>query len=326
MRRQTWRSAIGSLCLLAFSALSGTAALGDDYPSKPVKIIMPSAAGNGPDVIGRIVAEHLTQLWGQQTLVINRPGAGGLLAAQAAVSAQPDGYTLLQAISSTLLILPALQKLPFDLERDLVPVGLVGEQPFVVAVAPSRGIKTLSELIALAQKRPAEIMYGAANRGSMPHLAGELFRTRAGIDVTFVPYPSTSQTLHDIMGGQIAMIVESVSALAGSIEGGSLTPLAVTSAKRLPELPDLPTVSEVIPRFGAAGWFALMAPAGTPDLIVQKLNRDLRTVLLQPDVQKQFAKLGTYGRGLSPTETGEFIHAERQLWKPIVDQIGLVAR
>ena len=326
MHSHLQRIGIASACQLALLVAVGFPAQADSYPTKPVRIINPAPAGNGPDVIGRIVAERLAQTWGQQVLVINRPGAGGLLAAQAAVSAERDGYTLYQPNSSSMVVLPVAQKLPFDLSRDIVPIGLLGQEPFLIAVAPSLGVNTLSELIALAKKRPGEIMYSATVRGSMPNLTGELFRTKAAIDLTYVPYPSTAQALADIMGGRISMIVDSFASLRGAIEGGTVKVLGVTSTRRLPNFPDVPTVAELIPGFVASGWFALMAPTATPDAIVQKVSRDLLAVLAQPEVQAKIEKLGTYVRPLSPAQTADFIRSEQELWAPVIKQVGLATK
>ncbi len=321
MRARLQRTGIASVCLLAVCFAMGLPAQADVYPAKPVRIINPAPAGNGPDVIGRIVAERLTRAWGQQVLVINRPGAGGLLAAQAAVSAERDGYTLYQPNASSMVVLPVTQKLSFDLARDLTPIGLVGQEPFVIAVAPSLGVNTLPELIALAKKRPGELMYSATVRGSMPNLTGERFRTEGAIDLTYVPYPSTSQALADIMGGRISVIVDSFAGLRGAIEGSTVKMLAITSAERVPNLPDVPTVAEVISGFAASGWYALMAPTGTPDEIVQKVSRDLRAVLGQREVQEKIRQLGNYERPLSPAETAAFIRSEQQLWGPVVKRL-----
>jgi len=304
---------------------AGLPAQAEQYPSKPVKVILQSAAGAGPDVHGRIIADRLGQAWKQQVLIINRVGAGGLLAAQAAVSAEPDGYTLYYATIGGLVVLPAMQKLPFDLGRELVPIGLICDQPFVIAVAPSLGVNTLPELIALAKKRPGDLTYVGGSRGGMPHLTGELFRTKAGIDLTFIPYANVPQSLQEVMAGRIPVIVEG-SGLSSAIESGSVKPLAVTSTKRLANFPDVPTVAEFIPEFVVTAWFALMAPARTPNNIVQQINRDLRAVLEQPEVQQRFQKLGAYVRPMSPVETAEFIRKEQQLWWPVVNQLNLTAQ
>ena len=317
---------IGALGFLALSAVAAAPAQTESYPTKPVKIITQAPAGSGPDVILRIVAVGLTQMWGQQVLVINRPGGGGLIAAQAAATtSERDGHTLYMASASAVVVLPATQaKLPFSFDRDFVSIGLVGEQPFVIAAPPALKIGTLAEFIALAKERPGAISYAANYTGTLPHLTGEFFRRRSGIDVTFVPYTGGAPAaLNDIMGGRISMIVDALPALSGAIQGGIVNALAVTSAQRLPQYPNLPTVSETMPGFEAAGWFALMAPAGTPDAIVHQASQDLRAVLKQRELQEKFATLGTYTRLLLPEGLTDFILAEQRLWKSIVKEVGL---
>ena len=261
-------------------------------------------------------------------LVVNRPGGGGVIAAQAAAVAPSDGHTLYLPIASTFVVLPETQaKMPLDLARDLVPIGMLGEQPMVIAVNPALGINTLAELIARAKGRPGEILFGAA-RGTLPHLMGEMLRRRVGLDLTFIPSPS-ARAMQDTIGGTIHVFIESMAGLSGPIQGGSLKALAVASSSRLPDFPDLPTVEEAVPGIGgfeARGWFALMAPARTPDAIVQKVNRDLRTVLGEPEVKRKFAALGTYPRPMSPEETAAFIRSEQDLWRPVVKQLDLVSQ
>jgi tripartite-type tricarboxylate transporter receptor subunit TctC len=309
------------LALTGVAAFTGLPARGDSYPSKPVKILLQAAPGTAPDVLGRMIAVRLTQTWGQQLLMVNRPGAGGLLAAQAAVAAEPDGYTLYQATTSSLLVLPVTQKLAFDVTRDLTPIGLMAEQPFFIAVTPSLGVNTLPELIALAKKRPGEILYVGASRGGMPHLATELFRAKAGIDLNFVPHPSVPQSLQDVIAGRISMIVEGMAGLSGAFQSGSIKPLAVTSTMRLRNFPDVPTVAEFIPGYSVTAWFALMAPAKTPPEIVQLVSRDMRAALNQPELQQTFDTLGAFVHPTSPAETAEFIREQQNSWWPIVKEM-----
>jgi tripartite-type tricarboxylate transporter receptor subunit TctC len=204
-----------------------------------------------------------------------------------------------------------------------VPIGLISESPMLIAVAPALGVNSLAEFIALAQRRPGDVLYAANNRGSFPHLAGEFFRSRAGIDLTFVPYPGAAAGLRDVMGRHISMIVEGPAALAGALRTGSIKALAVTSLTRLREFPDLPTVAETIPGFQVVGWFALMAPAGTPAHIVHKVSQDLQSVLKEPAVMERFATLGVYPRLATPAETAEFIRSEQRVWKPVIKDAGL---
>ena len=196
---------LATVGIVAIAAALGSPALAGNYPERPVMIVTPSGAGAGPDVITRIIADRLSHEWGRQVLVVNRPGGGGLMAAQAVSAAERDGYTLYLPLSSTFVVLPETQtKLPLDLRRDIVPIGLIGEQPMVIAVHPSLGVNSLTELIAVAKKRPGQLLYGAG-RGSMPHLAGALFAHRAGIELGFIPYPTASRALTDAIGGTLSL-------------------------------------------------------------------------------------------------------------------------
>lgn len=323
MRRQSIRNSSVAALLCALGTIA-PAAVAADYPAKPVKIIAQGAAGSGPDVVARIVADHLGRLWGQPTLIVNHPGGGGLVAARAAVAAEPDGYTLYLPTITTFVILPEMHdKLPLDFNRQFLPIGLVAETPMMIAVAPALGVHTLPELIARAKAQPGTIFYAANNRGSLPHLTGELLRSRTGSEFNFVPYAGVSAGLQDLMGGRIAMIVESVGALSGAVKSGTVKALAVASAQRLPNLPDVPTVSETTPGFVAMGWFMLVAPAGVPLAILHQVNQDLNAVLQQAALRQRFEELGAFVRPMSPQQTAEFIRAEQQAWRPVVRQLGL---
>jgi tripartite-type tricarboxylate transporter receptor subunit TctC len=257
-------------------------------------------------------------------VILNHPGAGGSVAARQAASAAADGYTLYMPATSAFIVMPHMfPNLPFDLDRDFVRIGFIAEQPMVIAVAPSLGVNSLQDLITLAKKRPGEILYAANARGTLPHLTAERFRSQSGIELRFVPYAGAAAGLQDLVGGRISMIVESLGPLLGAIQGGSLKAIAVASAQRLPNLPDLPTVAETIPGFVATGWFPLLAPAGTPDWIVRKVGQDLRTGLDHPELRQKLADLATFARPMSPAETTEFIRREQELWRPVVKQIGI---
>jgi tripartite-type tricarboxylate transporter receptor subunit TctC len=297
------------------------------YPDRPVTIISSLTAGSGIDVVARIIAERLTQMWGRQVQVANHPGAGGLIATRTAAAATPDGYTLYMAASSSFIVLPQTHaKLPFDLERDFVRIGFVSEQPMIVAVASSFGVSTLPELVARAKERPGEILYTANTRGSLPHLAAELFRMRSGIELTFVPYPGAPQGLQDVVGGRVPMIVNSMGALSGALKGGQIKALAVTSSRRLPNLPDLSTVAEMLPGYEATGWFVMVAPAGTPEEIVRQVRQDLRSALEHPELKQRLEALAVYTRAMSPAELDAYIRNEQELWKPVIRQVGLTAQ
>jgi tripartite-type tricarboxylate transporter receptor subunit TctC len=321
MRQLVWFTSAVVLSLATSAGATWAAGTGS-YPSQPVKIIIQAPAGNGPDVVARILADRLGQLWGQQVLILNRPGGGGLIAAQAAASAQPDGYTLYMPSSSTFLVLPVRHaKLPFDLDRDFARIGLVAQAPLAIAAAPSLGINSVPELIAHAKQRPGDIMYSAIGRGTLPHLTSELFQRRAGIELRYISYAGTSQALQDVMGGRLGLMFDGLGALAGALASGAVKVLATTAPERLPHLPHLPTVAETIPDFVALSWYPMLAPAGTPARIIDKVSVDLRTVLADASLQERLRKNGSTVRPLSPAEASAFIQSERQTWKPIVEEV-----
>jgi len=324
MRRLAW---FISALVLGLAASVGSTWASASYPSQPVKIIVQAPAGNGPDVLARIIAERLGQLWGQQVLILNRPGAGGLIAAQAAASAQPDGYTLYMPSSSTFLVLPVTHpKLPFDLDRDFARIGMVAQAPLVIATAPSLGINSVAELIAHARERPGDIMYSALGRGTLPHATSELFQRRAGIELRYIAYGGTNQALQDVMGGRLGLVFDGFGALAGAIETETVKVLAITAPERLPHLPHLPTVAEILPDFVALSWIPMLAPAGTPPHIIDKVSADLRAVLAQPGLQERLRQIGQTVRPMSPAEVTAFIDSERKKWRVIFEETASDAR
>jgi tripartite-type tricarboxylate transporter receptor subunit TctC len=324
MKSQMLLPKLCSLAMLSAFVLIGPQVQAEDFPSRPVKIIVQTQAGNSLDVIGRLLADQFTRLWGQQVLVINHAGGGGGIATRAAVSAPPDGHTLFMAASSIFVTMPELHPdLPFDVSRDLVPVGFVGQQPMAIAVSPSLGVNSLPELFALANRRPNGIDYAAGAVGGIPHVTGAWLRSASGANLTYVPYPGVAHALGDIIGGRVPMAIESLPVLDSVVAGGHLKILAFAADKRLPDFPDVPTAAETLSGFVAMGWFVLVVPAGTNEAIRAKLGRDLSTVLARPDLQKRFADLGTYTRPMSADETDEFISSEKKLWRPVLKQLDL---
>ena len=303
--------------LLAVATVDAADAQIEHYPNKPVQIIADSSAGSAPDVALRFVADRLTQAWGRQALVVNRPGAGGSLAARAAAEAAPDGYTLYQPVLSTFVSLhPAAPNVPLHVPKDFLPIGFVSENPMFIAVSPTLGVSTLPELIALAKKRPGEIPYATTGVGRLTHLTGELLQHQAGIKLLLVPYTGgPAHAFSDVASGRVALIIEGYSGIAGAARSGSVKLIAVASTKRLAEFPDVPTVAETIPGFRATGWGVLVAPVGTPEAIVGKLSEDLRKVVVDPELEKKIARLGSYTNPMSPTETTAFIHKPQQTWQ-----------
>ena len=310
-------------CVAAAAMLISLPAQAQDYPNKPVSFITPAAAGNSPDVVGRIVADKLSQLWKQQAVVINRPGAGGLIAAQAAASVEKDGYTLYMSQASTYNVLPVQQegKMPFDLIKTFAPIGMIGEQPIAMAVNKDIAANNVAELIALANKNNDGMLFAATNCGGQAHLTGELFRDKSKANISFVHAAGGAVSLNDVIAGRIPIMYEGLAGLAPGIQSGGVRLLGVAAIKRLPNLPDLPAINETVPGVVSSGWIVLMAPTGVPDAIIQKVNADLRKVLAEKEVQEKFHTLGTYTRDLTPAQTGEFIDSEQKLWWPIVREV-----
>ena len=320
-RRTFLNLAAGAATLPTLSRIERARA--QDYPAKPVRIITHSAAGGSPDALLRIVADRLSQKWGQQVITLNHPGAGGAVAARTAAAAMPDGYTLYMPASSAFVTLPGLQaNLPLELPRDFLPVGFVGLQPFLLAVVSSLPVKTLPEFIALAKQRPGELSYAATGRGTLSHLTGEALQQRAGIKLLMVPYlGGTSQALNDVISGRVPMVIDGYPPLAGALQAGSIRALAIGSTRRLSDFPDLPTTAETVPGFSPGGWLALVAPVGTADAIVHKLSNDLREAVLDPATRTKLETTGNYPNPMSPSELQAFIQIEQRTWKPVLDEI-----
>jgi tripartite-type tricarboxylate transporter receptor subunit TctC len=293
------------------------------YPANPVKIISDSAPGSAPDVILRIVADQLGQTWRQQVVVLNQPGAGGSLAARAAASSTPDGYTFFMAVSSTFVTMKgAASNIPVEVPRDFMPVSLVGEQPMFITVSPQTNIDSLTDLVAKAKQKPGEVSYAVSGRGRQSHLTGELLERRTGIKLLMIPYSGgPAQAMSDLATGRVHMLIEGGTALLGAMQAGKLRGIAVGSENRLPEFPNLPAAAETVPNFRAAGWLVLVAPLGTPENMIRKVSDDLRQVLTKPEVRTKLAALGSYTRPMSPQDTTKYIQTEQQTWGPILDDL-----
>jgi tripartite-type tricarboxylate transporter receptor subunit TctC len=313
--------------LLAVTAISSSHVCAQEqYPSRPVKIVVSLPAGSSPDIRARIVAEGLTKVWGRQVVVENRPGGGGLIGAQAVLSAAADGYTLLVAPGSTFTVLPAQKdKLAIDVNRDLIPIGLVASESMLVAVSPKLGISTLAELIALANREPHKIIIGTNPAGTLPHLAARLLVELSKASMTSLPYATggTNEAIRDVMGGHVHAVIEGRAGLRGALDSGDLKALATMSSEPHPMLPDVPTAAATVPGLLAIGWQALVAPKGTPAAIVQQLGDDLRKALNTPDVRSRIERTGTPFRPIFSAELVRFIESEQRLWWPIVKESGL---
>jgi tripartite-type tricarboxylate transporter receptor subunit TctC len=313
------RHAVGTLLALATTIASPGFA--SDYPSKPIKVISDSAPGSAVDVTFRMVMDRLGAALGQQIIPIDQPGAGGAIAAHAASESIPDGYTLFAPALSLFISLPGkADNLPLILPRDFLPVGSLAQLSVFICASPQSGIKTLPDLIARAKARPGEISFAATGIGRITHLTGLLLQSRAGLTLETVPYAGgPAAALTDVIGGRVPLIIEGYGGLAGAIAAHKINVLAVASAHRLPDFPDVPTVAETLPGFAAGGWQGIVAPLGTPASAIQKINEGLRQVLAEPELAKQLAVRGAYVDPMSPAEVNRFINAQQEQWRPVLE-------
>jgi tripartite-type tricarboxylate transporter receptor subunit TctC len=298
----------------------------DSFPTKPIRIIIPTPVGSAPDVLVRLVGEQLAGLLRQPVIIENRPGGGGIIAAQAVTAASPDGYTLLGGLTSIFTILPAEKAgLPFDVNRDFAQIGLIQRGALYIAVPSRRGVGSLPELIALAKSRPHEIVIGTSGTGTLPHFAALALAKIGNIPITVVPYGTggTAAVITDILGGRVHAVIDALAGLRGTLQSGDLKLIAVMSPERDPSFPDLPTVAETVPGLTAVGWMSLSAPAGTPERIVRRLNEGLRGVLEMPSINHRFDELAAQVKIMTPAETKAFIEGEQKLWWPIVKEAGI---
>ena len=321
------------MCFLTRRTLLGGASLlvlaaplqAQTYPSRPIRFIVPFAAGAGVlDIMARIVGQHLGTATGQQVVIDNRPGAGGNVGAEVAAKATPDGYTMLMG-AVALVVSPYLYaKLPFDPLTDLVPVTQVNSAPLMLVVHPSLPVKSVAELIAYAKARPGQLNYGSGGVGATPFLATELFKSMAGIDVTHVPYRGGAPALADLVAGHLSFMIENVPGTLPLVRDGKLRALAITSRQRLALVPDLPTMEEAgVPGYEMIGWNGIFVPKATPPEIVTRLNAELVKVLRSADVGEQLAKLGAVPVGDSPEQFGAFVKAESARWGKIIKDLGI---
>jgi len=325
---ERWCSTIACVLGSAIVAMGQVSAQSDNYPNRPVRMISDSSPGSAVDVGLRLIADGLSQRLGQQVVVVNQPGAGGAISARVAAEAAPDGYTIYAPALSVFLAIPGkAPNLPLELPRDFTPIGFTADQPMAIGVSPSLGVNNLPELIARAKKHPGEMSYAVTGVGRLTHLTGELLQARADIKLQIVPYSGGSaQAISDVMSGRIPIVIEGYTGLAGAFQSGSLKPLAVASAQRLPGLADLPTVAETLPGFVATGWQAVVAPRGTPDAIINKISQDLHAVLNAPEYRDRLAARGSYARPMSPAQVQAFVHEQQQLWKPALERIASAAK
>lgn len=316
-----WMRIVG-VALIALVAPSAARAQAD-YPNRPVRMISDSSPGSAVDTGLRIIADAMSKHWNQQVVLVNQPGAAGAVSAQVATQAAADGYTLYAPALSVFLAVPGkAPNLPLMVPRDFAAVGYTVDQPLAVTVSPNLGIKTLRELIELAKQKPGELSYAVTGVGRLTHLTGELLQLRTGIRLQMVPYTGNSaQAVADVYAGRIPIMIEGYTGLAPAIQSGQLVALAIGAAKRLPSVPDLPTISEAVPGLIASGWQAVLAPNGTPEQIIAKASEALRIALDLASVKDLLAARGSFARPMSPAEVTAFIREQQELWKPAIERL-----
>jgi tripartite-type tricarboxylate transporter receptor subunit TctC len=308
-----------SLAILCFIASSVFA---QSYPDRPVRFIAGYPPGSASDTLARLLGQELTQLWGQQVVVDNRPGAAGNIAAETTARAQPDGYTMLLVATNHAIVSSLYRKLPYDPIKDFEPVGLVSTAPTILIVNPSLPVKSVSDLISLAKARPAQLSYGSSGNGATPHLNMELFKTIGGLDILHVPYKGIPPALVDLLGGQIHMMFATMAPAMPHVRSGKVRALGVSTAERSRAAPDVPAISETLPGFDAASWQGVLVPAGTPRRIVGQLNAVIVKIVRRPEVNQRMVKLGYNPVGSTPEEFGAFIKSEMAKWSKVVKAAG----
>lgn len=303
-----------SLCFVPVLALA------QSYPTKPVRIVLPFGPGGIADITTRTIAPKLGEGLGQQVLVENLPGAGGIRAAETVARADPDGHTLLLLTNGNAVSQALFKSLPYDPVNDFAMISTVGFFSMVIVTRPESSAKTLQDAIAMAKSNPGKMNIGTITPGGTQHLAGELFRSTAGIDALVVPHKTTGEVIVAARNGNVDLAVDFIAPLLSSIKSGALRPLAVTAGKRFPGLPDVPTVIEAgVPGYDVASWNAMAAPAKTPRAVIDRLNQELRKAIAAPEVQKRFGELGVDARTSTPEELRQFFIAESQRWTRVVE-------
>jgi tripartite-type tricarboxylate transporter receptor subunit TctC len=311
-----------------FLSLAGAAiaapslAWSETYPVRPIHIVVGFAAGGGADIMARLIGQAVTEKLGQQIVVDNRPGAGTNIATEVVAKAAPDGYTLLLANSPNSINATLYDNLSFDFMRDTVPVASIGRVPLVMVVNSAFPAKTVPEFIAYAKANPGKVNMGSGGNGAPDHMSGELFKAMAGVAILHVPYRGVAPAIADLLGGQVQVIFATMPAVIALIKSGKLRALAVTTATRSDQLPDVPTIGEFVPGYEASQWYGISAPKGTPAEAIERLNRDTNAVLADPKMQARLAELGASPLPGSPADFGKLVADETAKWAKVVKLSG----
>lgn len=315
---------IACAALAASAAAAAFAQAG--YPSKPVRIVVPSSAGGGTDIVARILAPELSKRLGQQVVIDNRPGAGTMIGIEVAAKSPADGYTLLMGLSTLAINSALYKKVPYDPRRDFAPITQAVSSPSIIVVHPSVPVKTLKELIAFARARPGQLNYASAGTGTYPHMTMELFLSMAKLKMVHIPYKGTAPAMIDMVAGQVATMAATILTGMPQIRAGRLRPLGITSAARSPIVPDIPTVAEAgLTGYESVQWYGMLAPAKTPRDIVNRLHTEMTGVLKQPEIKARFAGDGADTVGSSPDEFTRYIQSELVKWAKVARDAGIQA-
>lgn len=322
---KVWTRALLQVAACTMAAAAGSAVAQDDYPSRPVRIVVPFAPGGSTDVVARILADKLAVELKQPVVVENKAGAGGNIGADAVAKAAPDGYTLLMGTTGVLAINSYLYKnLSYDAAKDFAPVSYTSLITNILVVKPEQPFRTVGELLATAKTRPGTLSFASSGAGSSTHLSGELFKAMAGVDIMHVPYKGSSQALTDVVSGQVTMLFDNAPSSMGFVQQGKLRALAVTSSKRMPNLPDVPTLDEAgVKGYESLSWSGIVAPAATPQPVIQKLNRAIDRILKMEDVRSKLAGLGVEPVGGAPEAFTKHIRIESDKWGKLVKAAGI---
>jgi tripartite-type tricarboxylate transporter receptor subunit TctC len=309
---------------LVLAAFCGAAAA-QNYPAKTVRMVVGYPPGGPTDVLARIVSQKLTQTWGQQVIVDNRPGASGMIGAEFTARAAPDGYTLLM-VPVTYAVTPSLfAKMTYDVEKDLSPVAQVAAAPFILVVHPTLPVKTVKDLIALDRRSPGQINFASASTGGMPHLAGELFNSMTGTKLVHIPYKGAAPATTDLLSGQVTLMFNNMLSAMPQVKAGRLRAVAVTSSKRSAAAPELPTIAETVPGYEASGWYGAFAPAATSKELIGRLNAEMNRIMKMPDVTQRLAGDGVEAVGTTPEQFGAYLKQEVAKWGKVVKASGAKA-
>jgi len=307
-----------------FGFVNALPAQAQQYPAKPIRLIVPFVAGGSADVLSRVLAQRLTQQYGQQVVVENRPGSGGHVGAEAAARAAPDGYTIVFGTIGIHAAYTIYSKLNYDPSRDLQPVSMYADVPNILVVHPSVPVKNVKEFIALAKSNPGRLNFGTAGSGSSTHMAGEWFKLYTGVNLTHVPYKGSAQAMQDLLGGQIELMFENLPTAIAQVRAGKIRSLGMTSRERSPSMPEVPTLAETgVPGFEATAWFTIAAPAKVPADIIRKLNADMNAFLKAPEMQQRWIDMGVVPLGGSPADAEKFFVVEREKWGKVIKAAGI---